>query len=409
MKKIYDIVPPGKAESVLRPKEVVKEKEIKVKRKFPFKLLLIVLIGLVAYGFFMDGHAVVTVYPKIDQVSGEETVTVTLSQGTVDLENKIVPSIIFSNVQDVVESYTATGKSDKDVKTKGTIRVFNKMNPVKPLALITGTRFLNETGELIYRATKGFTIPAATTVDGKFTPGYVDVEVEADEAGEKYNINSGTFSVPGLSGTEYYSSIWGELKSPLTGGFKSEVSMVLVKDLESAEAAFREKFLAKSKEDLKNAIPDNYIYNEEEFITEFNNIVLGAKARDEVTSFSVSGNVRTEIEAYRKEDFENVLKNIIDKQTSEIIIPDGLTYSSSASKTKDGKLELKVSYSAKTYWLPDNDFLLQSILGKDKNYSISLLQNIPEVDKAEINLTPFFKTKNPSNKENVEIKLNFNQ
>jgi hypothetical protein len=407
MKKIYDIVPPGKAENILRPKEIIKE--IKIKRKFPFKLFLIVLIGIIAYGFFMDGHSVATIYPKINQVSGEETITVTLEQGTIDLENKIVPSIIFSNVQDISENYTASGKSDKDVKTKGTIRVFNKLNPAKPLTLVKGTRFLDDSGNLIYKATSAFTIPAAKTVDGKLTPGFVDIEVEADEAGDKYNISSGAFSVPGLSGTEYYSSIYAEVKSPLTGGFKSEVSVVLIKDLESAETAFREKFTNKSREDLKNTIPSNYVYNEEDLVTAFENIVLGAKAKDEVASFTVTGRVTTKIEVYRKEDVESVLRNIISKQTSETIIPNGLTSSQTESENKDGNLELRVSYSAKTYWLPDNDFLLKSILGKDKDYSLSLLQNIPEVDKAEINLTPFFKTKNPNNRENVEIKLNFNQ
>jgi hypothetical protein len=409
MKKIYDIVPPGKADSVLRPREITKEREVKIKRKFPFKLFFIILIGTIVYVFFMDGHSVVTIYPKINQVSGEETITVTLKQGAVDLENKIVPSIIFPNVQDVSENYTATGKSDKDVKAKGTIRVLNKLNPAKSLSLIKGTRFLDESGDLIYKAISGFTIPAAKTIDGKFTPGFVDIEVEADEAGERYNISSAIFSVPGLSGTEYFSSIYGEVKSPFIGGFKSEVSVVLAKDLELAEETFKEKFTNKSREDLKNSIPSNYIYNEQEFITTFENIVLGAKVKDEVASFTVSGKVKTEVEAYRKEDVMGVLESIVGKQTSETIIPDGLTYTQTESKTKDDNLELKVSYSAKTYWLPDNDFLLQSILGKDKNYSLSLLQNIPEVDRAEINLQPFFKTKNPNNKENVEIKLNFNQ
>ena len=341
----------------------------------------------------------------------EEKIIVNLKQGTIDLENKIIPAIVFSSDEDYSDNYTATGRTDKDVTTKGIIRVYNKINPAKPLTLIKGTRFLNESGDLIYRSIAGFTIPQAKTVDGKFTSGYVDVSVEADEAGEAYNINSGTFSVPGLSGTEYYSGIWAETINPLSGGYKSEVSVVLAKDLETAETSFKEKFLEKSIEDLKNSIPDNYIFSEEDFSSEFADIVLGAKKGEEVASFSVSGRVKTSITAFRKEDIESILENTIKEKTSEIkqIVPNSLKYSFLESKPKGEGVELTVSFEGSVYWLPDNAFLLQSVLGKDKNYSLSLLENIPEIERAEINLTPFFKTKNPNNKDNVEIKLNFNQ
>lgn len=408
MKKIYDIVPPNKVETVLKPKENTVHIP-KNKRKFPSRIILVLLIGIVLYGFFMDGHAQVIIHPKTNDSNGEETITVNLKQGTIDLENKIISGIVFSNPQDFTQEYPATGKSDKDKKATGTIRVFNKLNPGKSLTLVKGTRFLEGNGELIYRAVSGFTIPQAKTIEGKFTNGYVDVKVEADEAGEEYNISSGTFSVPGLSGTEYYSGIWGEVISPMTGGTTSEVSVVLSSDIETAEEDFRDKFQIKNKEDLKNSIPSNYIFYEEGFVTEFENIVIGAKKGEEVVSFVVSGKVKTEVLAFRKEDIESILNNSILGQTSEIIVPNSLKYDLIEKKNKEGGMEIKISYEGKSYWLPDNEFLLQSVLGKEKSYSLSLLQNIPEVERAEINLSPFFKTKNPSNKNNIEIKLEFGQ
>jgi len=405
MKKIYDIVPPHKADTILKPKEnTVKEKK---KKGFPFRFILIVLVCIIAYGFFMDGHAQVIIYPKTSNHGGEEMFSVNLKQGSIDLENKIIPGIIFSNIQDISEEYSATGKTDKDKKATGTIRVYNKLNPGKPLTLVKGTRFLDDSGDLIFRAFSGFTVPQAKTIDGKFTNGYVDVQVEANESGEKYNIASGTFSVPGLSGTEYYSGIWAEVISPMTGGTKSEVSIVLTSDLESAEQDFREKVQIKNQEDLKKSIPSNYMIYDQSFSTEFENIEIGAKKGDEVISFTVSGKVKTEIMAFRKEHLEDVLESIILGQTTETIVPESLKYNIIEEKSKEEGIELKISYEAKSYWLPDNDFLLQSILGKEKNYSLSSLQNIPEIERAEINLSPFYKTKNPSNKDNVEIKLNF--
>ena len=409
MKKIYDIIPPNKAEETLKSKKIVGK--VKAKFKFPFKFIFIILIVAFIYGFFMDSRAEVIIYPKTESISGEEIIMANLKQGIVNLESKIIPAVVFSSIENYSDNYNATGKTDKDIKTKGTIRVFNKLNPVKSLTLIKGTRFLNETGNLIYRSTSAITVPQGKTIDGKFTPGYIDIEIEADEAGEKYNINSGTFSVPGLSGSEYYSSIWAETINPLVGGFKSEVSVVLAKDLEKAQNDFKEKFLERNQEDLKNSIPENYIIIDKYFSSEFENIVLGSKMGEEVASFAVSGRVKTEVITFRKEDIEMILNKSLKEKTSEIkeIAPSSLNYEFIENTLKGENIELKISFRGDVYWLPDNSFLLQSILGKDMNYSLSLLQNIPEIERAQINLKPFFKTNNPNKRENVEIKLKFNQ
>jgi Na+-transporting methylmalonyl-CoA/oxaloacetate decarboxylase gamma subunit len=406
MKKIYDILPPGLAEKKeLRQEPVRKEKK---KIKIPFKWTGFVVLVLLLAAFFVEGRSEVTIYPKTEEVSGEETVT--LKQGVLDEENKIVPVIVFSNDSDESQSYSATGRTDKDKKAKAVIRVFNKHKPEKSLTLIKGTRFLSVPGELIYRATAGFTVPQAKTVDGKFTPGYVDVEVEADQAGESYNLSSATFSVPGLSGTEYYSSIWAETINPITGGFKSEVSVVLQKDIDNAKAAFEEEFLAKGKEELKNSMPANYRFFEEDFVSEIIGLTVSAKTGEEVASFTVSGKVKTETEVFRKEDLEALLAKSVESIASEgkKTVPGSLSYEIIEKKSKgDDGTELKVSFKAKAYWLPEDDFLLQNITGKNKSYAISLLEALPEVDRAEIKLSPFWKISNPNNKDRVEIKLGF--
>jgi len=86
-------------------------------------------------------------------------------------------------------------------KAKGTIRVHNEN--IKSLKLVYGTRFLLNYKELTYNAKEDF------IVDGN---GYTDIEVEADDFGEEYNLyTTNTFSLPGLKGTEYYDVVWAEL------------------------------------------------------------------------------------------------------------------------------------------------------------------------------------------------------
>ena len=409
MKKIYDILPPDLAE---KKEPGSKEEPIKKERKrirVSFKWLGVVVLVLLLAAFLVEGRSVVTIYPKTEEISGEETITANLKQGTLDEENKIVPAIVFSSDLEPSKDYPATGITDKDKKAKAVIRVFNKHKPEKALTLIKGTRFLSVPGELIYRATAGFTVPQAKTIDGKFTPGYVDVEVEADQAGENYNLSSATFSVPGLSGTEYYSSIWAETINPITGGFKSEVSVVLQKDIDNAKAAFEDEFLAKGNEELKKSIPANYVFFEENFVCEISSMALSAKAGEEIASFTVSGKVKAETEVFRKEDLESLLAKSVESMASgaKNIVPGSLSYEILEKKSKSEGIELKISFSAKAYWLPENDFLLQNIVGKSKDYAVSLLEGLPEVDRVEIKLIPFWKLSNPSNKDRVEIRLGF--
>lgn len=403
MKKIYDIIPPELAE---KNKPMSQEKKIvKKTRKFSSKWFGVFVIAVLLFAFFAEGKAVVTIYPKTNEISGEEIIKVVLKQGTLDEENKIIPAIVFSDYLEESNDYQATGSIDKSTKAKGIIRVFNKHKPEKALTLVKETRFFSIPGELVYRATSTFTIPPAQTIDGKFTPGFVDIEVEADLPGENYNLSSATFSVPGLSGSEYYSSIWAETINPITGGFKSKASVVLQKDIDNAKIDFEKNLIIKGKEELKKTIPSNYIFFDEDFNSEIEGIVVNAKVGDETSSFSVSGKVKTETEVFRKEDLESLL---IKNAGSQKIVPNSLSYKIIEKKNNaDGSMELKVSFSAKTYWLPENEFLQQNVVGKSKEYALSLLEGLPEVERAEIKLIPFWKFKAPNSKDKIEINISF--
>lgn len=54
-----------------------------------------IVIILFLFAFFIEGRAVVTIYPKTSDIFGEEMVTIALKQGVLDEENKIIPAIIF--------------------------------------------------------------------------------------------------------------------------------------------------------------------------------------------------------------------------------------------------------------------------------------------------------------------------
>jgi hypothetical protein len=410
-KKIYDIIPPEhqaeKHEEMAR--ECSAREPIQRKRmNFPFiPFLVAIVLILTAVFFFFPAKADVSITPVTEEVIAEATFTINTTEAVIDYENNIVPGIVFSDKRDGSETYNATGTDEKAKKATGTIKVFNKMSPAKALSLVKNTRFMSSTGELVYRSDTAFTIPAATSDS---VPGSVEIKVTAAEAGEKYNISTTVFSVPGLSGSEYYSNIWAESVTAMSGGEESQVKIVTANDINLAKDSFEEKYDEESKQALIATIPQGYSYFSEDISPALSNLSVSAKSGDELDTFSASGHIETEATVFRNEDANTLGESLLSKDISELktMVPDSVTYEVKEKKlNKDGTITLNVVFKGKIYSLPDNALLLDSLKGKDIASSSSLLENMPEIEKIEIKLSPWFKFKIPNNEEGINIELKF--
>jgi hypothetical protein len=412
-RKIYDIIPPehqAETHEEMAKECSAREPVIKRKRKFPFvPLLVLVALSLVGVFFFVQGKAEVTISPKTEDVAVDATFVVDTNEAVIDYDNNVIPGIVFSDKRDGSENFDSTGTDDKAKKATGTIKIFNKMNPAKALSLVKGTRFLSVPGGLIYKADAAFTIPAAKSDSA---PGSVEIKVTAAEAGKEYNLSSATFSLPGLSGSEYYSNIWAESSSALAGGEESTVKIATKADIASAKDQFEEKYDEESKAALIASIPDGYAYFQEDISPVLSNTAVSAKEGDEVDQFNVSGHIESSATVFRNEDADKLGEKLLMKDVSELkkIVPGSVSFEIKEKKTnKDGTVTLKVSFKGKIYSLPEDSILMNSLLGKDTKYSASLLENIPEVSKVEIKLTPWWKFKIPNDEKRINIKLNFSE
>jgi len=412
-RKIYDIVPPEHQEE--RHEEMARDCSVREpikrkKRKFPFiPLLSLVVLSLAGVFFFVQGKAEVIITPKTEDVTADASFVVDTNEAVIDYEDSVVPGIVFSDKRDGSENFDSTGTDDKAKKATGTIKVYNKMNPAKALSLVKGTRFLSVPGGMIYKSDTAFTIPAATSDS---TPGSVEIKVTAAEAGAKYNIDSATFSVPGLSGSEYYSNIWAESATALAGGEESQVKIATANDISLAKDTFEEKYDEESKQALIASIPSGYTYFQEDITPSITNMVVSVKEGAEVDQFNVLGHIESGVTVFRDEDADKLGEQFLMKDVSELktIVPGSITFEIKEKKlNKDGTLSLKVTFTGKIYSLPEDSILMDSLLGKDTNYSASLLENIPEVEKVTVNLNPWWKFKIPNDESRITIKLNFGE
>ena len=90
---------------------------------------------------------------------------------------------------------------------------------------------------MIYRIPESINVPGKTVKDGVETPGTIEVEVFADEAGEKYNIGKVDFTVPGFKNDPArYKGFYARSVTAMTGGFVGKMKTVLPEEKRSTLA-----------------------------------------------------------------------------------------------------------------------------------------------------------------------------
>lgn len=425
-KRIFDIIPPGEIENTQNEFEgdfdlnKTKIKEIpnnftKKNKKFPQAIRwisLVIVIGIIGFAILIPAKAEVKIFPKTEDVQISEIIIVDSSIQELILENKIIPGKVFLDIKSFSDTYNSTGNDETSKKATATIRVYNKYSSAEPLTLKSGTHFLSNPKGLSYHSLAPINIPAPKISGSKIEPGYVDIKIEADESGEEYNISSATFSVPKLNGTPYYSTTWAETQTAISGGSSSSVKIVLEKDIDLAKESFETKYFTEALNLFKNTIPSDYEIFDENVSQELNNLNVSAKENDIATSFEVKGDVTTSALSYKNTDLKSLGEQLILISTDSAvkqIVPNSIFCKIENSKQdfKNNKLELSVTCTAKTYWLPDNDFLYQTLSGKNKDSSASLLKSLSDVKNAEVKIWPFWKNNMPIESKNIDIKLSF--
>lgn len=418
-KKIYDILPPSELNKEEEQEELVEEVEIDIKepvvKKQKFKQprkplgagIKVIILGIVmliagfAVYFLTDTKAEVMITPAISNMQIEKEVVVSLNEDNLNENTFLLSGKVLSDAGDYKVQVPATGSADGGSSARGMIRIYNDRKPSAPLELIAKTRFLSEVNQKIYRVHSLIKIPAGK--DGE--PGYLEVEVVADEPGEGFNIEASKFTVPGLEGGPLHSTTWAEIVTPISGGADGTIKAVSANDL----TGVGDKFMSQSIDNIKNnllaSLPDGYILINEPLSQKTSDIAVEVKEGDRVDSFEVAGTISTEMLSIKKGDLERLISNSVNpnqKNSFGYEIAD--IKAKNYSKSEEGyKVELLMSVNY--YVLDDNKDLVDEILKKSKDEAIAKLEEKEEIEKVEVNIDPWWKNVFSSNEENIIIKL----
>ena len=392
-KKIFDIAPPEEIKSL--PVSPEKKSSPSFKRTIPILIGgAIFLIGISGY-IFIEPKAEIELWPQKELI---------------ELETKATLSgEIFEAERTVSQEFSATGTKLKEVRARGIIRVYNAYSTL-PQPLVANTRFVSDEGKL-FRTPKRVVIPGGRYEEGRFVPGEIDIEVVAAEPGEEYNIGPSTFSIPGFAGTARFAAFYAKSFEPMTGGLIAEVPQVTKEDLDRAKEILTAKALEESKLALKRAIPlEEYILVEGALSQEIVEVTPFAEEGQELSSFLFQVRAISQALAFKKSELKILAKDLLQPQIPQLkaLHEESLLidYYPRTFNLKERKVDLDLKISAQIYSVIDEYSLKEMIKNKRPEVARRLLENLPEIDRVEINLWPFWVRSVPSATERINIKLN---
>jgi len=423
-KKIYDILPPKlvhKVENTLKNlggaakkkksrhravQNQYKEKHFPLKEILVGGLIIVFLLGIYFYNNLQKSD--IQIWPKLDTLTLQEKIIADKMVDTVDLSKKIIPAQYREQIQDSWQEFPATGSVSNDKKALGTIKIYNKINPSTPFTLKTGTHFLSNSGKYFVTLEK-ITIPAAQ----KKAPGSVEVKIQAKEAGDNYNIGPSKFSVPKLSGTTYYYSIWAESDEAMAGGYTGTLKKVTKDDILQAKEALTKSLLTKAEDALKSSLSLDDIILDGAISKEVIDVSSDVKPDSTVDKFIESAKVSVSALVFKKQDLEKFAKDNILSQLSEnkSLLENSLnlTYDPDSIDLENGKEEINLQISAKTYYNIDNNNLVDLVSRKSAREIEEVVYEKYEdkISLIKVNFWPFWVHKAPVNKNRIIVNLNF--
>jgi len=414
-KKFFDIIPPKQKQDQDQGTEFLDERSSvpleKIKKKrfflkslvFCFVLLILVIIS----GFFLFPKVEVKIWPETEILLLEENLVIDLNVEIRDFDEKIIPGKVFSSEKSVSQEFSASGKVLKEQKATGVIRVYNAHSTSS--RTLVPSRFVSADGKLFW-SLKKIVIPGGRYEKGKFVPGEIDVEVQAAEPGEDYNIGPSTFALPALAGSSLYTTIYGRSFSDMSNGFIGEVSQISQGDLERAEIVLTEKLKKQSKEFFKTTVPKEFVLLDETISQEIIESNSSLEAEIEAESFVFQVKIKSEGIGFKRSDLENFAKNCINLNISKgtIFQEESLEINYSFSEEKideEAKVVLNLDIKSKVYSDIDLDKLKKALLGKSLKEARIFLENLPGVTKVELKSWPFLKNKIPEDMKEVEVSL----
>ncbi len=380
------------------------------KKLLKFSIFLAVLAFLAVLVWLLSdfySKAEIKIIPRGEERQFNREVEIN-SRASMDLNDKIVPGEFFKDSQKLSREFQTQSREEEGSKAGGTIKVYNKNDPPRSVTLRPETRFLSSEGEKIFRISENLYLPPAQKKEGKLIPSFKEMKVVAEEKGESYNIGPSEFSLPGLSGSVLYYTIWAESEEPMEGGFLRETKIVTEEDIKRAEKALKEELLERSAQSLKRKVPEGFTITKEGLAVEEFKSDCSAEIGQKVDNFICNGEIETKTMAFKSVDLEEIARREVEDKISRDKLFNtrnlNLDYQVKSFIVDSGKMIIDLGIQVLVYDKVTEDKLLNEIKGqKEDKAEFIILENYPGVKEVKIKFSPFWINRLPDSLKRIKL------
>jgi len=357
---------------------------------------LLILIILFILFFVFRTKAEIIIFPKQESSFIQETFEIS-DKNNSDEQTGSLGYKLLAIQKDSTITVEPSGQEEVSEKASGTITIFNEYSST-PQKLVEKTRFETNKG-LVYRIAESVTVPGSTEKDGKITAGQINVEVFADETGEKYNIGNTDFTIPGFKGLDQFTKMYAKSASEMSGGFVGIKKTVSEED--------KTKALGDLKQKAKNLIVEEVNNSSEEYLIVFNEEdVEYSKLTENEKGGAVELKITANINAYVF-DLKELARFIADKTIpnapeGDVVITniDQLDIQIVSTTSGEGddvvtQAKLSIEGDVRLEWIIDTEKLAQTAQKTKRSDFKDTISSFKGISKAEVSLTPIWKNTFP--------------
>lgn len=397
------------------------DKRIPPKQKYYFeedgsgrsktKILLFGTIGAIIIAFIVFimtvfSSATVIITPKVASVNPDLSIKLS-SDGSAGIKYEMLKISKSKNVY-----VQAKNEEMVEKKASGKIVIYNNFS-TEPQRLISRTRFETQSG-LIYRIPESIIVPGKRLVDGKEIPGNIEVEVFADEAGEKYNIGKTDFTIPGFkTDKERYTNFYAKSSTEMSGGFIGKMKTVSESDRKTALSKIELELRDELKKDIMAQIPDGLVALPNSIIYTKKELPQKEDGSSVVLTLEISANAlllpKTDLS---KEIYNGTLKDITDWDTIETRITnfENLSINIGEYNPLDGgSFDVRLTGNAIVEAVLNEEIIKQKLIGSKQKDMSQILDDFHGIMEAKSVIRPIWKKSFPSDLSKIYIKLVGNQ
>ena len=369
-------------------------------------ILVMVVLVLIVFGLaVLLPTADITIYARSEPITRDLEMNVDKTVAATNADKLTIPGVMVSREVSQTKHFDTTGVKLVGAKATGTVTIYNFTKNTLTLKASTttlvanGKKFVFTKDVTGIRPTGRIGTGADEEVDA--TTLIPPVAVVADQPGADYNLAASTKFTIVNAALGNTTNVYATSGAAFTGGTSKSIKVVSQQDIDKAVATMSDTIASQAETDLNAEQTDGSLKILSSGITkEVLAKTTNKNVGDEADSFDMTMIAKVSGLAFKSDDVKNLILQKINSVLSDdkYILPDAkdnLTLNYKTVDLPNGRGLLSVHYETVAAYKVNADDMSKLLAGKNANEIKEILLTKPEIDRVDVQFSPFFVNKAP--------------